>query len=288
MPPRLIFELVLLSAIWGGSFIFMRVLAPNIGALVTAELRLLLGGLGLGAWFVVTHFDAEWKTYWQRYLVLGLLNTAAPFSLFSFAALTLPGSYTAILNSLAPLWSAVLAALILGDKLTPRKLAGLALGIGGVAFITQAGPVPVNAATLTAIGACVVATVCYGLAGIYIKLKLQSAKPAAIAGGSQLLAAVVCAPALFTGPPTAMYSTGVVISIAIVGLVCGSFAYLLYYRLVTLAGPVKALSVAFLIPVFGMLWGGLFLAETITTGMLAGCALVLGGLTLLFSTPAAK
>ena len=116
----------------------MRVLAPNIGALVTAELRLLLGGLGLGAWFVVTRFDAEWRLYWKRYLALGLLNTAAPFTLFSFAALTLPGSYTAILNSLAPLWSAVFAALILGERLTPRKLAGLALGVAGVALITRA------------------------------------------------------------------------------------------------------------------------------------------------------
>ena len=288
MTPRLYFELVLLSAIWGGSFILTRVLAPNIGALVTAELRLLLGGAGLGTWFLITRFDAEWKLYWKRYLALGLLNTAAPFSLFSYAALTLPGSYLAILNSLSPLWGAVFAAVFLGDALTPRKTGGLLLAVLGVAFITRAGPVPINQATLLAIAACIAATVCYGLAGVFIKVKLQQAKPAAIAGGSQLLAGALLAPALFSGPPSAVYSGDVLVCVAVIGLACGSLAYLMYYRLVTLAGPVKALSVTLLIPVFGMVWGGLFLSETITAGMLGGCALVLGGLTLLFYLPAAK
>lgn len=285
MTPRLYFELVLLSAIWGGSFILTRVLAPNIGAMVTAELRLLLGGAGLGVWFLITQFDAEWKLYWKRYLALGLLNTAAPFSLFSYAALTLPGSYLAILNSLSPLWGAVFAAIFLGDALTPRKLGGLLVAVLGVAFITRAGPVPINQATLLAIAACVAATVCYGLAGVFIKVKLQQAKPAAIAGGSQLLAGTLLAPALLSGPPSATYSGSVLACIALIGLACGSLAYLMYYRLVTLAGPVKALSVTLLIPMFGMLWGGMFLAETITAGMLAGCAMVLAGLALLFSTP---
>ena len=167
--------------------------------------------------------------------------------------------------------------------MTPRKFAGLALGLAGVALITRGGPVPVNAATLAAIAACVAATLCYGLAGIYIKLKLQQAKPAAIAGGSQLLAGLLCAPALFSGPASAVYSAQVLFHITLVGLVCGSLAYLLYYRLVTLAGPVKALSVTFLIPVFGMLWGHLFLGEVVTPGMLGGCATVLAGLVLLFS-----
>ena len=288
MTPRLYLELVLLGAIWGGSFILTRVLAPNIGALVTAELRLLLGGVGLGIWFLITRFDAEWRIYWKRYLIVGLANTAVPFSLFGYAALTLPGSYSAILNSLSPLWGAVFAALLLGDALTPRKIGGLLLGVIGVAFITRAGPVPLDQATVLAIAACIGATVCYGLAGIYIKLNLQQAKPAAIAGGSQLLAGALCAPALFSGPPHAVYSGGVLACIAAIGLICGSLAYLMYYRLVTLAGPVKALSVTLLIPMFGMLWGGLFLAETITAGMLAGCALVLGGLALIFHTPAAK
>ena len=138
--------------------------------------------------------------------------------------------------------------------MTPRKFAGLALGLAGVALITRGGPVPVNAATL-----------------------------AAIAGGSQLLAGLLCAPALFSGPASAVYSAQVLFHITLVGLVCGSLAYLLYYRLVTLAGPVKALSVTFLIPVFGMLWGHLFLGEVVTPGMLGGCATVLAGLVLLFS-----
>ena len=288
MTPRLYLELLLLGAIWGGSFIYTRVLAPNIGVLVTAELRLLLGGLGLGVWIAVSRLDGQWRTYWKQYLCLGLLNTAIPFSLFSYAALTLPGSYSAILNSLAPLWGALFAALFLGDKLTLRTLGGLASGILGVALITRGGPVPVNAATLAAIGACVAATICYGLAGVYIKCNLQQAMPTAIAGGSQLLAGLLCAPMLASGPASADYSGMVLFHIAVIGLVCGSVAYLIYYRLMTLAGPVKALSVTLLIPVFGMLWGSVFLNETITAGMMAGSAIVIAGLTLLFTAPPAK
>ena len=288
MTARLYFELLALSAIWGGAFIYTRVLAPNIGIFVTTEWRLLLGGAGLGVWMLFTHFDASWRVYWKRYLALGLINTAIPFSLFSFAALTLPGSYSAIINSMSPLWAALFAALWLGDKLTPHKLAGLVLGMLGVAMITRGGPVPLNAQTLTAIGACVAATVCYGLGGVYIKLNLQQAKPAAIAGGSQLLAGLLCAPALFTGPSTAVYSPMVLLHITVIGLACGSVAYLLYYRLMTLAGPVKALSVTMLIPLFGMLWGHVFLDEVITTGMLIGCVTVVAGLALLFSGQAAS
>ena len=287
MTPRLYLELLALSAIWGGAFIYTRVLAPNIGVFVTTEWRLLLGGAGLGVWMLFTHFDADWCRYWKPYLALGLINTAIPFSLFGFAALTLPGSYLAIINSMAPLWGAVFAALFLGDRLTPRKLAGLVLGMLGVAMITRGGPVPINPQTLAAIGACVAATVCYGLGGVYIKLNLQHAKPAAIAGGSQLLAGLLCAPALLTGPASAIYSPMVWFHISVIGLACGSVAYLLYYRLMALAGPVKALSVTMLIPVFGMLWGKLFLNEIITAGMLGGCVIVVAGLGLLFGTQTA-
>jgi drug/metabolite transporter (DMT)-like permease len=276
MTPRLYLDLLLLSAIWGGAFIYTRVLSPNIGVFVTSESRLLLGGLGLGAWFLMTRFNAQWKLYWKRYLAVGLLNTAIPFTLFSYAALALPGSYLAIFNSLSPLWAAVFAAMFTGEPLTSRKIAGFALGVAGVALITRGGPVPVNTQTLIAVGACLAATICYGLGGIFIKINLQQAKPAGIAGGSQLIAGLLCSPALFSGPPTAVYSAMVWLHIAVAGLVCGSVAYLLYYRLVTLAGPVKALSVT------------MFLNEAITPGMLAGCVTVLAGLALVFRSPPVK
>ncbi len=288
MTTRLYLELLLLGAIWGGSFVFVRALAPNIGALVTTELRLLLGGLGLCAWFAFARFDADWRRYWKHYLGLGLLNTATPFALFGFAALTLPGSYSAIINSMSPLWGAVFAALFLGEALTARKCAGLALGVVGVAFITRAGPVPLNPSTLLAIGACIAATICYGLAGPYIRHNLRDAKPMGIAGGSQMLPALLFLPALFTSPVQASYTPLVLFNIAFIGLVCGSFAFLLYFRLVALAGPVKALTVTFLIPIFGMLWGHLFLGETITPSMVGGCVIVLCGLALLSTSAPRK
>ena len=285
MTPGLYLQLLLLGAIWGTSFLFMRVLSPNIGAWFTAEVRILLGGLGLVAWFAATGFDAQWRRFWKPYLVTGLINTALPFALFSYAALTIPASYSAILNSVAPLWGALFAAIWLNDPFTLRKFAGLLASSSGVALIARIGPVPMTAEVLMAIGAAIAATALYGIASVYIKLSLAQAKPAAVAGCSQLLAGLLFVPVLFTVPPSASFSTGVVVNIAFIGLVCGSVAYLLYYRILSQAGPMHALSVTYLVPLFGMTWGALFLDETITPGMLGGCLMVLGGLALLSSTP---
>jgi len=110
MRPSDITRLLSLAAIWGGSFIFMRVLAPVLGPVVTADLRVLIAGIALIIYFRVIRFDAEWRIYWKKYLFIGAFNSALPFFLFSFAALHIPASYSVILNSTSPLFSAVFAA----------------------------------------------------------------------------------------------------------------------------------------------------------------------------------
>jgi drug/metabolite transporter (DMT)-like permease len=277
--------LLALSAIWGSSFIFMRYLAPVIGPVATADMRMFLAGVFLALFFIVTRFKPEWRKNWKHFLLIGLLNSAIPFVLYSAAALYLPASMEAIFNSMSPMFGAIFGAIWLGERFTARKVAGLLLGIGGVVVMSSLGRLPGGLATVLAIVACIIAPMCYGLAGVYIKRKASSVKPMAIAGGSQLLGGLALMPFLFIAPPAASAVTPRVALIVVAfALLCSAIAYLIYYRLIADVGPTKALTVTFLIPVFAMLWGLLFLGETVTWSMGLGAAIILAG-TFLVTAP---
>ena len=270
-------RLTLLAAIWGGSFIFMRVLAPVLGPVLTATTRVMIGGIALVLWFRVTGFDADVRGQWRHYVVIGVVNSAIPFLLFSFAALHLPASYSAILNSATPLFAALLSALFLSERLTPAKIAGLLAGAAGVALVSKAGPIVLDATVGVAIAACLGAAFCYAASSIYMKKYATGAKPMAIAGWSQVAAAIVLLPLVPFAPPRGEITLAVVANVLGLALLCSSIAYLFYYRLIADVGPTRALTVAFLIPLFGMTWGAVLLGETITWPMMAGCALIVGG-----------
>lgn len=277
--------LLALSAIWGSSFIFMRYLAPVIGPVATADMRMFLAGVFLALFFLVTRFKPEWRKNWKHFLLIGLLNSAIPFVLYSAAALHLPASMEAIFNSMSPMFGAIFGAIWLGEQFTARKVAGLLLGIGGVVVMSSLGRLPGGLATVLAIVACIIAPMCYGLAGVYIKRKASAVKPMAIAGGSQLLGGLALMPFLFIAPPAASAVTPRVALIVIAfALLCSAIAYLIYYRLIADVGPTKALTVTFLIPVFAMVWGLLFLGETVTWSMGLGAAIILAG-TFLVTAP---
>jgi len=270
-------RLVALAAIWGASFIFFRVLVPVLGPVATATARVLIAGVTLLLYCRATGFDTQWRRYWREYLVLGIVNSAFPFVLYAFAALHIPASYSAILNSVAPLFGALLALVFLGEPLTPGKLAGLVAGVSGVALVSNAGPVAAENWFHVAVAACLVAALCYAAAGIYVKRRAAGAKPLAIAAWSQFFAGIVLLPFVPLSPPTGELTAPVIANVLALALLCSAVAYLLYYRLIADVGPSSALTVTFLIPPFGMLWGALFLGEAITPPMLAGCALILGG-----------
>jgi drug/metabolite transporter (DMT)-like permease len=280
--------LLVLAAIWGSSFIFMRFLAPLIGPVATADLRMLIAGVVLVAFFAVTGFKAEWRKNGKRFLVIGLLNSAVPFLLYSVAALTLPASMESILNSLAPMFGAVFSALWLGEALTARKAAGLVLGTGGVVVMSSLSLPSASTAVVLGVLACVAAPMCYGLAGVYIKRYAAGVKPMAVAGGSQLFGGIALLPFVAVSPPAVSALTGAVVAAVIAfAVVCSAVAYLIYYRLIADVGPTRALTVTFLIPVFGIAWGALLLGETIHWSMVAGAAVILVG-TYLVSVPRRK
>lgn len=270
-------RLILLAAIWGGSFAFMRVLAPVLGPVLTAELRVLIAGLALLGFFALTGFDVQWRNHWKLYLLIGALNSALPFFLFSFAAKHIPASYSVILNSASPLFGAIISRIWLGDKLTGSRVIGLIVGAAGVFLVANVKPAEVDSYFLLSILACLLATVCYGFTATYIERFGKEAPPRAIAGASQLSAAMVLLPVVPFSWPDAAVTVTIVLNVLGLALLCSAVAYLLYYRLIANLGPTKALTVTFLMPAFGMLWGALFLGEKITLPMIGGTLLILLG-----------
>jgi drug/metabolite transporter (DMT)-like permease len=270
-------RLVLLAAIWGGAFPFMRVAAPVFGPAWTAELRVLLGGLALLAWFRLTGYEAGLRRHARAYLTIGALGIALPFALYSFAAMHAPASQLSILNATAPLFGLAWSASFGDERVTLRRLAGLVLGLGGVALVAApSGPSAdgyFGWAVAAALGACCA----YGAVGVLMKRHSGGAAPRAMAAGNQLAAALVLLPLLPVLPPPAAPTALAVANLLALALLASAVAFPLYFRLIADVGATRALTVTYLIPLFGVLWGWLFLGETLPAAALAGGALILAG-----------
>jgi drug/metabolite transporter (DMT)-like permease len=288
-------RLLLLSAIWGSSFIFIRIAAPILGPIVLVEARVLIAGVTLLIYAALSRartrpeagrsLGLELRQRWRQYLILGAVGTAIPFVLISTAELQLSASLAAILNATSPLFGAVVAAIWIGDPLSLRKVGGLAIGFLGVAVLAGWSDLAVSPIVLLSIGASLLAALCYGTGSVYTKARLQGAPPLGMAAGSQLAASLVLLPfAPFAMPATEPSRTALLAALAL-GFICTGLAYLIYFSLVVDIGPVKTLTVTFLVPIFGVLWGRLFLGEPITPITLVACAIILAGTALVTGLP---
>ena len=270
-------RLLLLSALWGGSFLFMRIAAPVLGPIVVAESRVLIAGLALFLYACASKRPMELRSRWRQYLIIGAVNSAIPFALIATAQLRLTASLAAILNATSPLFGAVIAAVWIKDPLTMRKIGGLFLGITGVAVLVGWSPMDVSVKVALSIGASLIAAGFYGIASVYTKAKVAGAPSLGMAVGSQLGASLLLLPLIPIVPPFSSPSAGVFFCVVLLALGSTGLAYLLYFRLIVDVGPAKALTVTFLIPIFGVIWGALFLGEQITFSELVGCAIILVG-----------
>jgi drug/metabolite transporter (DMT)-like permease len=277
MRPADLARLVALAAIWGASFIFMRIAVVSLGAIGTAETRLVLAGATIALVLALSGRRLELARHLRHFTVVGVLNSAAPFVLFAWSAYHLPASYLVVLNATAPLFGTVVAAAWLGDPISARAALGLVAGLAGVATLVGLGPIEATPVALAAALAALAAALSYALASAYVKRQSYAVDPAVLAGGSNVTAAAVLLPFALTAPPAELPTAHVVWAAAALGVLCTGIAYLLYFRLISDVGPARALTVTFLIPVFGTLWGALFLGEAITAPMLAGASLVLVG-----------
>ena len=270
-------RLLALAVIWSGSFVFVRVLAPVLGPVWVATSRVLVAGVALTVAFALLRRHLDVRRHWRAYLFVGLLNSALPFLLFAFAALTLPSSYLVILNSALPLFGAIASALWLAEPLDAAKVAGLCAGGAGVLLVSRAGPIVPDPAVALAVAASLGAVLCYALAGVWIKRRGRGLPPIAMAGWSQLLGGLALLPIALASPVHGAITTTIVVNVLLLALLGSAIAYVLYFRLIADVGPTRAMTVTFLMPAFGMLWGWLFLDETITVPMLAGAALIVSG-----------
>ena len=270
-------RLLALAVLWSASMVFVRVLVAPLGPVWTATLRMLIAGLALVALFAFVGYRAELRRHWKAYLWVGAVNSAAPFLLFAWAAQTLPASYLVILNAATPMFGALAAAAWLDERLTAAKLAGLGAGVAGVALVSGAGPLAPTPQVIVAIVASLAGALCYALAGLWLKRRGAALEPKAIAGWSLACAGVAMLPIALAFPLPGPVTGMVVANLAALALLCSAVAYLLYFRLIRDIGPTRAMTVTFLMPALGMLWGTLFLGESVTPAMLVGAALVIGG-----------
>jgi len=270
-------ELVALAAIWGASFLFMRLGAGEFGPVALAAVRVAGAALVLLPLLAWRGQFGALRRHWRGIFVVGVTNSALPFLCFSYAALSISAGLSSIFNASTPLWGAAIGWWWLRERPTPARLAGLAIGFAGVLGLAWEKASFKPGGSGWAIVACLAAALLYGLSANFTKKRLQGVPPLASAAGSQLAAALVLAlPAAWwwpATPPSAQAWT----MVGLLALLCTGLAYLMYFRLIAHVGPSNAIAVTFLIPAFAVLWGWLFLAEPLTLAMALGCAVILLG-----------
>ena len=251
--------------------------APVLGPVLLIELRVLIAGVALFLYMLFTRSSLDFRSRWKYYLVIGIINSAIPFTLIATAELYLTAGLAATLNATSPLFGAVVAAIWIKESLTKKKVIGLALGLLGVSILVGWSPFPFSVTLAVSVAASLAAAACYGIASVYTKVYMRGASSKAVATFSQLGAALFLLPLTFVAPPKHSPTPIVVLSVIALALMCTAVAYLLYFWLIEHAGPTRALTVTFLAPVFGVLWGTVLLSEPLSLSTFIGFGIILVG-----------
>jgi drug/metabolite transporter (DMT)-like permease len=281
MQPADILRLFLLAAIWGASFLFMRIIAPVLGTVPTAFFRVSIAAAGLLVILALMRIDWNFRGKLKTCMLLGVINSGLPATLYSVAAQVLPAGYSSIFNATTPLMGVLIGGLFFGERLSLTKLCGVFLGLVGVGILTRAGPVTFDLDLLMGAVSCLLATTCYGFAGFLTRrwLDQQGGLDSRLSALGSMLGATLLLLPLFgykvlTDPPASWGGISVWLSLLGLGLVCTAFAYILYFRLMSSIGPLSSMTVTFMIPPFGVLWGALFLDEPLSMAHVYGGVLI--------------
>lgn len=281
MSPVALSRLLILAAIWGASFLFMRIIAPVLGSVPTAFLRVSIACTGLLAILALMGVRWDFQGKFKVTLMLGVINSGIPATCYAVAAQVLPAGYSAIFNAIMPLMGVLIGALFFHEAMTLPKLGGIFLGLLGVGILSGAGPVTFDLKLMQGALACLGATACYGLSGFLARRWLDQrggldSRLSALGSmiGASLLLLPLFGYSVLSHPPASWGGWPVWLSLLGLGLLCTAFAYILYFRLISEIGPVKSSTVTFLIPAFGVLWGAWLLDEPLSTAHLYGGLLI--------------
>lgn len=281
--PPWILDLLMLAALWGASFLFMRIGAREFGALPTAAVRVGIATLFLLPLLALRGQVDDLRRHWKGALLVGVLNSGLPFALFCFALLTINTGLAAVINATVPMFGALIAWAWFRERPGASRLLGLVIGFIGVALLAgrSAGlHGGADLGALWAVLACLGACLSYGIAANATRRYLHAAPPLALAAGSQVGATLfLVLPALWLWPAR-MPSLQAWLALLALGIACTGFAYILFFRLIANAGPQRALTVTFLVPVFAVFYGSLFLNEAVTGWMLMCAAIIVVGVAL--------
>jgi drug/metabolite transporter (DMT)-like permease len=271
----------MLGVLWGGSFLFIRVAVPALGPFMLVELRVGLAAAALFLYALAAGSMPKIRGRWRSFLVLGFLNAAVPFSLISTAEIHLTASLAAILNSTTVMFTAIVAAVWMGDALTARKAIGIVLGIAGVSVLVGWDPLPLNGIVLLAVAAMLLASLSYALGATYAKQSFSGIPPIGMALGQLGGAVALLLPLAVVSLPERAPSTVVTFSMLGLAFLSTAVAYLIYFRLIENVGPTSTVTVTLLVPVFGLLFGVLLLEEPFGPGTLAGLGIILTSVVLI-------
>ncbi len=273
------FEMLLLAALWGLSFYFMRASGHEFGPVTLIFLRTLLAAICLTPLLLYKNLLSESLRHWKHLFAVGVLNSALPFTLFSIATLSLEAGFTSMLNATAPMFGALFGALWLKQTLSVTAVAGIILGFIGVSSLVADNGITLSG-SLYAITAAIAGSACYGIAACYSKKYLNGVAPLTVATGSQWMSALMLIiPSIYLWPSQTI-SAQAWWNVVLLGTVSTALAYVMYYHLIKCIGAIKAITVAYLVPVFGILWGVLLLDEQISLSQSVSGILVLFGVSL--------
>jgi drug/metabolite transporter (DMT)-like permease len=267
--------LILLSAVWGASYLFTRVAGPVLGPIALMAIRLFIAAGMLIALARGMGQTPDFRTRWRQFLFIGAIGNAIPFVLIANAVIQLNASIAAILNATGPLFTTIVSTLWLGERLGLRKILGAALGALGVSILVGWSPLPVTPAVLLATGQALLAALSYALTAVYARRHFADLSPLQAAVGQVCGGAVLLTPLMIVAPPLGPFTWPITLSVLALAVPCSVLAYFIYFRLIANIGPTKTSTVAFLIPLFGILWAATFLGEPVNVGILAGLGVIL-------------
>ncbi len=277
-------SLLYLGAVWGAVWLFMRIAAPEVGPVWAAEVRVALAALIL----VVVAGRRTWRTAqgrWLDFAFTGATFSAIPFTLIAFATLTLPVGIGALLNASTPLFTAIVGAVVIGQRLTGRVVVGLGFGVAAVVVVVGLSPLDMGPGTVLAVAAALGAALSYAFAGTFVRRRLHGVAGIEIATGQLVSASIILLPfAALSGAP-GMPSAGGAASLVGVAVISTALAWPVYFRVLGRTTATAASTVTFIVPAFAILWGAIALGEPVGPDLVLGFALVIVSLVLVLGVP---